>query len=98
MGRVERMLYDFCTNNWSADDSATRSRCVVRMIRTKIDVPQYPIVSPDVWRCFYRRHPAVMREANEWSPTVARLLAQFEAEDAAKSAASVVEKMLADQM
>ena len=98
MGRVERMLFDFCTNAWSWEDSVTRGRCVARMLRTKVDVLHYPIVSPDVWRCFYRRHPAVTREAKDWSRTVARLLAQFDAEDASNSAASAIEKMLADQM
>jgi hypothetical protein len=98
MGRVERMLFNFCTNTWSVEDSGTRGRCIARMLRTKLDVLHYPIVSPEVWRCFYRRHPGVLREAKDWSRTVERLLAQFDAEDASKSAASAIEKVLEKQM
>lgn len=95
IGRIERMLLDFCTNKWSMEDSQTRGRCVGRLLKTKGAVVNQAIVGSNVWRCFHRRHPGAMREAKEWSRTVARLLAQFDAEDSAAAAMAAIQKVCA---
>ncbi len=96
MGNIERMLMHFCTKNgWTHFDSVTRGRCVARMLKTKCaDVVNHAIVGQAVWRCFYRRHTQAMRQAKNWNRTVARLVAQFEAEDAAAAAKAAIEATL----
>lgn len=83
MGPVEKMLFDFCNNNWTVEDEAIRIWCIRR-----VNNPM--VVTPVVWKCFYRRHPDLMRNAAKWSRTVARLVARFDADSALNS----IEEML----
>ena len=82
MGRVEKMLLNFCLADWTVADSLTRGRLIGKRHAWSELPPPHAVVSPSIWRCFYMRHPVAMRECATWSRTVARLLAQFEVADA----------------
>ena len=94
------MLLHFCGNDgWTLFDSHTRGRCVARMLKTKCtDVVNHAIVGPNVWRCFYRRHPDSMREASNWSRTAARFVGKFEAEDATAAAMAAIDAALQEKI
>ena len=97
MGRVERLLLNFCKNRaWTSEDQMTRKRIIMKKPMAPSDqkILSQKLLSDNVWRCFYRRHPDAMLEAKGWSRTVARLLAQFEAEDAAAAAMHAFEGVL----
>ncbi len=92
MGRVERMMLNFCRGAWDAEDEVTRHRIVRR--RPRLIVPPSTLLPLRVWRCFYRRHPEAMREASAWSGIASRFLSQFEAEDAAANAMNAINQVL----
>jgi hypothetical protein len=92
MGRVERMLLNFCTKAWDAEDEVVRNRIAKRL--PAMLAPPQDLLDVGVWRCFYRRHPEPMRKAREWNRIVDRLLEQFEAEDAAANAMNAIDQVL----
>lgn len=91
MGRVERMLLNFCTQTWDAEDEVVRNRLAKRR---PLLAPAVPLLPVGVWRCFYHRHTEPMRIARAWNRTVSRLVGQFEAEDAASAALQAMEGVL----
>lgn len=80
MGRVERMLLNFCAEKWDAEDDKTRSRIARKC--PAVLAPTRNLLGAGVWRAFHRRNPGVLREAAGWSFVSARLVAMFDAEDA----------------
>ncbi|MDE2419476.1 MAG: hypothetical protein KGN32_16925 [Burkholderiales bacterium] len=97
MGRVERLLLNFCKNRaWTSEDQMTRKRIIMKKPMEPSDqkILDQKLLSDNLCRCFYRRRPHAMREASVWSRTAEGLLRQFEAEDAAKAAADAIEGVL----
>ncbi len=94
MGRVEKMLLNFCRGDWAVADSLTRGRLIEKRLASGTWAPMAAVVAPMVWRCFYARHRDAMRECATWSRTAARLLAQIEAEDASAEAMAAINGIL----
>jgi hypothetical protein len=90
MGRVEKMLLNFCRGDWSSADSLTRGRLIEKSFASENWKPMSSPASPSVWRCFFARHQQEMRECATWSRSVAQLLAKFDAESASAAIEGVL--------
>jgi len=92
MGRVEKMLLNFCWQNWISEDEMTRHRIARK--NPQVLVPLRRPHGIGVWRSFYKRHPAAMHHAKGWSRTVHIFMGQIEAEEATLAASDAIDSIL----